>query len=54
MQKVLETLMGEEEYSFTKGTNIKILFPKEISNELIITAMAREFRYRFFNRIWET
>ena len=38
----LRKLIGEESIILPKGTNIKILFPKDISNEAIITTMARE------------
>ncbi|MCV2284683.1 methionine ABC transporter ATP-binding protein [Clostridioides difficile] len=40
--KGLRKLIGEESILLPKGTNIKILFPKDISNEAIITTMARE------------
>ncbi|WP_024620541.1 methionine ABC transporter ATP-binding protein [Metaclostridioides mangenotii] len=40
--KSLRKLIGEESIILPKGTNIKILFPKDISNESIITTMARE------------
>ncbi|HBF7203131.1 TPA: methionine ABC transporter ATP-binding protein [Clostridioides difficile] len=40
--KGLRKLIGEESIILPKGTNIKILFPKAISNEAIITTMARE------------
>lgn len=40
--KGLRKLIGEESIILPKGTNIKILFPKDISNEAIITTMARE------------
>ncbi|EQH47133.1 methionine ABC transporter ATP-binding protein [Clostridioides difficile] len=40
--KGLTKLIGEESIILPKGTNIKILFPKDISNEAIITTMARE------------
>ena len=38
----LRKLLGEESIVLPNGTNIKILFPKEISNNSIITEMARE------------
>lgn len=38
----LRKLLGEENIVLPKGTNIKILFPKDISNDSIITNMARE------------
>jgi D-methionine transport system ATP-binding protein len=40
--KSLRKLIGEESIILPKGTNIKILFAKDISNESIITTMARE------------
>lgn len=40
--KNLRKLVGEEDIVLPKGTNIRIIFPKEISNETIITSMARE------------
>ncbi|WP_114108555.1 methionine ABC transporter ATP-binding protein [Clostridioides difficile] len=40
--KGLRKLIGEESIILPKGANIKILFPKDISNEAIITTMARE------------
>lgn len=40
--KGLRKLIGEESIILPKGTNIKILFPKDTSNEAIITTMARE------------
>ncbi|MEC3792393.1 methionine ABC transporter ATP-binding protein [Clostridioides difficile] len=40
--KGLRKLIGEESIILPKGTNIKILFTKDISNEAIITTMARE------------
>ncbi len=45
--KGLQSLMGEEEIVLPKGLNIKILFPKEISNSTLITAMARELNLDF-------
>lgn len=38
----LRKLIGEESIILPEGTNIKILFPKDISNDAIITKMARE------------
>lgn len=38
----LRKLLGEENIVLPKGTNVKILFPKDISNDSIITNMARE------------
>ncbi|WP_300276607.1 methionine ABC transporter ATP-binding protein [Peptacetobacter sp.] len=38
----LRKLLGEENIVLPEGTNIKILFPKDISNDSIITNMARE------------
>ena len=46
--KNLRKLVGEEDIILPKGTNIRIIFPKEISNETIITSMARELDIRFF------
>lgn len=40
--KNLRKLVGEEDILLPKGSNIRIIFPKEISNEAIITSMARE------------
>ena len=40
--KGLRKLIGEENIVLPKGTNIKILFPKDISNDALITTMARE------------
>lgn len=38
----LRKLLGEENIVLPDGTNVKILFPKDISNDSIITSMARE------------
>ena len=38
----LRKLRGEENIVLPEGTNVKILFPKDISNDSIITSMARE------------
>lgn len=38
----LRKLLGEENIVLPEGTNVKILFPKDISNDSIITSMARE------------
>lgn len=40
--KSLRKLIGEESMILPEGTNIKILFPKNISNDAIITTMARK------------
>lgn len=40
--KGLRKLIGEENIVLPKGTNIKILFPKDISNDALITTMARD------------
>lgn len=40
--KALKKLIGEEDIIPDTGVNIKIFFPKEASNESIITSMARE------------
>lgn len=45
--KELERLIGEEELLPNEGVNIKIFFPKEISESCIITAMARELDINF-------
>lgn len=39
--KSLRTLIGEDNIVLPNGVNIKILFPKDISNDTIITNMAR-------------
>ncbi|WP_300531827.1 methionine ABC transporter ATP-binding protein [Peptacetobacter sp.] len=38
----LRKLLGEENIVLPEGTNVKILFPKDISNDSIITSMARK------------
>ena len=38
----LRKLLGEENIVLPEGTNVKILFSKDISNDSIITSMARE------------
>lgn len=45
--KALQTLLGEENIVLPKGVNIKILFPKDISNDTIITNMARSLDIDF-------
>ncbi|WP_042275021.1 methionine ABC transporter ATP-binding protein [[Clostridium] dakarense] len=45
--KGLQTLIGEEQIVLPSGMNIKILFPKETSNDTIITTMARELDIDF-------
>ena len=45
--KGLRKLIGEENIVLPEGTNIKILFPKNISNDCIITAMARSLDIDF-------
>lgn len=45
--KVLRKLIGEENIILPSGSNIKILFPKEISNDTLITTMARELNIDF-------
>ena len=45
--KNLQKLVGEDDVVLPKGTNIRILFPKEISNETIITSMARDLDINF-------
>lgn len=43
----LKDLMGEEEILPKRGTNIKIFFPKELSERTIITSMARTLNIDF-------
>lgn len=43
----LKDLMGEEEILPEKGINIKIFFPKEISQKSLITSMARQLDIDF-------
>ena len=43
----MKTLMGEEELLPSEGYNIKIFFPKEISQECLITSIARKFNIDF-------
>lgn len=45
--KNLQKLVGEYEIVLPKGSNIRIIFPKEISNESIITSMARNLDIDF-------
>ena len=45
--KALRKLIGEENIVLPTGSNIKILFPKEISNDTLITTMARELNIDF-------
>lgn len=45
--KNLQKLIGEEDVVLPAGTNIRILFPKEISNSSIITSMARDLDIDF-------
>ena len=45
--KNLQKLVGEEDIVLPKGTNIRIIFPKEISNDAIITSMARNLDIDF-------
>ena len=45
--KNLQKLVGEDEIVLPKGSNIRIIFPKEISNESIITSMARNLDIDF-------
>ena len=45
--KEMKTLMGEEELLPDKGYNIKIFFPKEISQNCLITSIARELDIDF-------
>ena len=43
----LKALMGDEQIVLPEGTNIKIIFPKEIANQNIITNMARTLDFDF-------
>lgn len=45
--KNLQKLVGEDDIVLPKGTNIRIIFSKEISNESIITSMARDLDINF-------
>ena len=45
--KNLQKLIGEDDIVLPGGTNIRILFPKEISNDSIITSMARDLDINF-------
>ena len=45
--KEMKTLMGDEELLPDTGYNIKIFFPKEISQSCIITSIARELNIDF-------
>ena len=45
--KNLQKPVGEDEIVLPKGSNIRIIFPKEISNESIITSMARNLDIDF-------
>lgn len=45
--KGLQKLIGEENIVLPQGTNIKILFPKDTSNDSLITSMARELDLDF-------
>jgi len=45
--KELKDLMGEEEILPAEGVNIKIFFPKNLSQQSIITSMARELDIDF-------
>ena len=45
--KNLQKLVGEEDIVLPKGTNIRRIFPKEISNDSIITSMARNLDIDF-------
>lgn len=45
--KNLQKLVGEDDIVLPKGTNIRIIFPKEISNDSIITSMARDLDINF-------
>ena len=43
----LKALIGDEQIVLPEGTNIKIIFPKEIANQNIITNMARTLDFDF-------
>ena len=43
----LKALIGDEQIVLPEGTNIKIIFPKEIANQSIITNMARTLDFDF-------
>lgn len=43
----LKALIGDEQIVLPEGTNIKIIFPKEIANQAIITNMARTLDFDF-------
>lgn len=45
--KNLQKLVGEDNIVLPKGSNIRIIFPKEISNDSIITSMARDLDINF-------
>ena len=45
--KALKALIGEEEILPNEGINIRLFFPKDNSNDSIITAMARELNIDF-------
>ena len=45
--KNLQKLVGEDDIVLPKGNNIRIIFPKEISNDTIITSMARDLDINF-------
>lgn len=45
--KGLQKLIGEENIVLPEGINIKILFPKDTSNDSLITSMARELDIDF-------
>ncbi len=45
--ETLRKLIGEENIVLPQGTNIKILFPKNVSNSCIITSMARNLDIDF-------
>ena len=45
--KALKALIGEEEILPSQGINIRLFFPKDNSNDSIITAMARELDIDF-------
>ncbi|MGN1033660.1 MAG: methionine ABC transporter ATP-binding protein [Intestinibacter sp.] len=43
----LKALIGDEQIVLPEGTNIKIIFPKDIANQTIITNMARTLDFDF-------
>ena len=52
----MKKFLGEEDdgYLPDDGVNIKLFFPSNSSENALITKMARELRYRFFNSLGKT